>query len=320
MQRYWHWIGATIGVAIGVAEVAVLSLAGVRMTRGGADVDLPVAGLFELSFGVVGYLVGRLMQTRATLRADAATIRRQLEEIERTRALALHHERMAALGRLAAGIAHEVRNPLGVIRSCASMIQEAMTSDADAARACQFIQEESIRLDGFIATLLTFAKPTTLRVRPCDLQAVVVRALELSTESARRTGAGVTHAIEDPVAFTADPDLVVQVVLGLVVNALEAAGAGGRVAVSAHADDVHVAVRVADDGPGLSAEARARLFEPFFTTKSGGTGLGLSVAAQVVTAHGGTLRHEDRGGLGPDGRGACFVVSLPRHSIGETAA
>lgn len=311
MQRHWHWIGAAFGILAGVIEVGLLAGWGVRMTVQGRDVAWPVAALFELSFGVVGYLMGRLMQTRAALRADANTIRAQLAEIERSRAVALHHERMATLGRLAAGIAHEVRNPLGVTRASASMIHESVGGDADTARACRFIQEETDRLDGFIATLLTFAKPTHLHVRACHLENVVSRALELSSETARRTGAIVTPDLRSTPTFDADPDLVTQVVLGLIVNALEAVGPGGRVAVTAETEAAGVTVRVADNGPGVTANARTQLFEPFFTTKTSGTGLGLSVAAQVVAAHGGTIQLVDNAGLGPDGRGACFALTLP---------
>jgi len=316
--KYWHWLGALVGFAVGVVEVGLIAAAGVRMTFRGNDVALPVAGLFELSFCIMGYLVGRLMQTRATLLDDAETIRGQLMEIERTKAVAVHQERMAAIGRLAAGIAHEVRNPLGVIRSSASMIHDAVEHDGDARRACQFIQEETDRLDGFIATLLTFAKPTTLRRRSCQLDDVVAKAIELSAEAARRTGAFVIPTATASSAIHADPDLVTQVILGLVVNALESVGSGGRVAVGTHVADSHVTVRVVDDGPGVSRAAQSHLFEPFFTTKASGTGLGLSVAAQVVAAHGGTLRHEDHSGLGPDGRGACFVLSLPRENLAES--
>lgn len=320
MRPYWHWIGAGLGVAVGVAEVALLSSAGVRMTVNGRDVALPVAGLFELSFGVVGFLVGRLLQQRATLRADAATIRQQLDEIERTRAVAMHHERLAAIGRLAAGIAHEVRNPLGVIRSSASMIRDTVSADADATRACRFIEEETDRLDGFIATLLAFSKPTSLRRQSCDLGDLVRRAINLSAATAQRSGASVQTQVEAAATFAADPDLVTQVVLGLVVNAIEAVGTGGVVRIWSQSDAEHVRVRVADNGPGVTPETEARLFEPFFTTKPSGTGLGLSMAAQVVSAHGGTLGYERHQGLGPAGAGACFVLSLPRHTPKESLA
>lgn len=319
MQRYWHWIGALIGVSVGFSEVWFLSGMGVRMTMNGREMSAFVSALFELSFAVVGYLVGRLMQTRATLRADAATIRAQLTEIERTKALVVHHERMAVIGRLAAGIAHEVRNPLGVIRASASMLRENASSDGDAARACRFIQEETDRLDAFIATLLTFAKPTDLRIRPCRPGDVVARAVDLSTEAARRGGASVTCRTGDTRPFEADPDLVTQVLLNLLVNAVEAAGRGGHVLVATEPGPSGVVFRVADDGPGVSPDAETRLFEPFFTTKATGTGLGLSMAAHVVAAHGGALEHVHGAGLGPNGRGACFTLTLPGLAAARSA-
>lgn len=312
MQRHWHWLGALIGLALGMLETGLLAAAGVSMTFRGRDVALPVAAVFEVSYAAIGYLMGRLLQTRAALATDATTIRAQLVEIERSRAVALHHERMAGIGRLAAGIAHEVRNPLGVIRSSTSMIAGAVTHDSDATRACQFILDETDRLDGFIATLLAFAKPTTLRRRACTLSDVVTRAVDLSAQAARRTGATLTPPATTEASFLADRDLVTQVILGLLVNALEAVGPGGTVSIATAADETSVTVRVIDDGPGVADVARLQLFEPFFTTKPDGTGLGLSVAAEVVAAHGGTLDYEDQRGLGPDRRGACFVLSLPR--------
>ncbi len=310
--RRLDWIGAAAGLALGLADTWLLTLVGVEMRLGGRDAFALVALTFASSCILLGWLSGRLAMARARLRADAETIRRQQTALVASERAAFENEKLAAIGRLAAGIAHEVRNPLGVIRSSAAMVRGHFPPADDAHRACGFILDEIDRLDGLIASLLAFARPTTLRVRPAALHEVVARATALADETLRRRDATLAAAIAAPDAqLTVDPDLIAQVLLGLVTNAAEAVAPGGHVELRARVEPSAVVLAVADDGPGVPEADRTRLFEPFYTTKASGTGLGLAMAERIARAHGGELRVVPGAGAGAGGRGACFELVLP---------
>jgi two-component system sensor histidine kinase HydH len=310
--RRFDWIGAAAGLALGVTDTWLLTLTGVEMSLGGRDAFALVAATFASSCILLGWLAGRLAMARARLRADAETIRRQQAALVASERAAFENEKLAAIGRLAAGIAHEVRNPLGVIRSSAAMVRDHFPPADDAHRACGFILDEIDRLDGLIASLLAFARPTTLRMRPAALQDVVARATALADETLRRRDAKLAAAIAAPDAeLTVDPDLIAQVLLGLVTNAAEAVAPGGHVELRARVEPSAVVLAVADDGPGVPEADRTRVFEPFYTTKASGTGLGLAMAERIARAHGGELRVVPGAGAGPGGRGACFELVLP---------
>jgi two-component system sensor histidine kinase HydH len=319
--RRLDWIGAAAGLALGLFDTWLLTWFGVEMRVGGRDASALVALTFATNLTVLGWLAGRLAMARARLRADAETIRRQGEALAVSERAAFENEKLAAIGRLAAGIAHEVRNPLGVIRSSAAMVRDHFAPADDAHRACGFILDEIDRLDGLIASLLAFARPTTLRVRSAAVQDVVVRATALADEALKKRDAKLAAQIAAPGAELAvDPDLIAQVLLGLVTNAAEAIAPGGRVELRARVEPAAVVLAVADDGPGVPEADRTRVFEPFYTTKASGTGLGLAMAERIARAHGGELRVVQGAGAGPGGRGACFELVLPRSASAQAAA
>ena len=314
-------LGAAAGVLLGLTDTWLLTLSGVEMRIGGQDATLLVALTFASSCTLLGFLAGRLAMARARLREDAATIRRQQQALDQSQRSAFENEKLAAIGRLAAGIAHEVRNPLGVIRASAAMVREHFREGEDSHRACGFILDEIDRLDGLIASLLAFARPTQLRVRPAAVEEVVARATALADELVRRREARLEARLSAPDAELAvDPDLIAQVLLGLVTNAAEAVPRGGRVELRARCEPDQVVLAVADDGPGVPDADRARVFEPFFTTKAGGTGLGLAMAERIVRAHGGSLRVVPDAGADPSNAGTCFELTLPRAAAVGVAA
>jgi len=312
-RRRWGLIGLLAGVIMGLGDMALFAFLGVEMRIGGRDVVLGVIGLFIATYGVLGWVMGRLIEARKRAAADARTITAQLHALAASQHALLQSEKLAAIGRLAAGVAHEVRNPLGVIRASASMLEEGQGLDADARRACSFIREEIDRLNGLITSLLAFARPTEPRLSPVALDAVIERALRLAApEVDRRAIALVRETPPALPAVRADADLLAQVLLGLLVNATEAVAEHGRIIVRANAESAAVIVEVADDGPGVAAGNAEQVFEPFFTTKASGTGLGLAMALRIAHAHGGTLELAPGRGAGASGTGACFRLRLPR--------
>jgi two-component system sensor histidine kinase HydH len=306
------WIGAAIGALSGLLDVALMLQVGVEMHVGGVDARVGVLVFLAANYAVLGYAIGRVVQSRARARRDAETIERQLRELERTQRELVHQEKLAAIGRVAAGVAHEVRNPLGVIRASAAMVQEGFQPAEDAWRACDFICREIDRLNGLITALLSFSRPAELRRHTVSIDAVIERALALASDELRQRRIALEREPSANVPpLRADPDLVSQVIYDLLCNASEALGEGGRIAVRTARTREGVCIEIADSGAGVAPELASQLFEPFFTTKATGTGLGLPMAERIAQAHGGTLAFVPGRGLGPGGRGACFRLQLP---------
>jgi len=314
------WWGALVGACFGVVDTWLLARWGVEMTFGGRSGAPLVSAYLSLNFAVLGYAIGHLALARARARADADTIRSQAVDLAETRQRAAQNEKLAAIGRLAAGVAHEVRNPLGVIRASASMIRESAADDDENARACRFIVEEIDRLDGLITALLNFSRPVVTRARDVEVGPIVARALTLA---GRVVGDTPAELVQDPpgadLRAVVDSDLLSQVVLDLVTNAAEALEQPGRIVVRTAERDGRLRIDVADDGPGIAADEAARVFEPFYTTKASGTGLGLAMAARIAEAHAGRLTVVDGAGAGRGGRGACFRLELPLRPDGALA-
>ena len=303
-----RWWGAAAGLALAFVDTASMALLGVRFEMNGHDVSPLVAAFFGSSLASFGFLVGYVVEGRRRDRETAAVIRAQTDAIAATRARLVQSEKLAALGQLAAAVAHEVRSPLAVIRSAAQGLAETTSGDdEDARRAFAFITAEVDRLGNVVNALLAFARPLQVSARPVDVHDLFDRALLLARDDLDGKGLRLRREeARDLPAVRADGDLICQVLLGLLANAADAAPRGGEVALAATTADGTVELAVADSGPGVPPELRARIFEPFFTTRTHGTGLGLAVARQIVEAHGGRIDVGDR-----TGGGARFTVRLP---------
>ena len=226
-------------------------------------------------------------------------------------------ERLAAVGELVAGVAHEVNNPLSTISAFAQLLLREKALGPEQLESVEIIRSETVRASQVLKDLLTFARRSEREQQALDLNDVVERSIRLRTYE--MSSKGITWELElgaSLPAVTGDARQLQQVVINLVTNAIQAmstdtrgaapAGAeGGRLRVGTHSEGGQVILEVSDTGPGVAANARARIFEPFFTTKKEGTGLGLSVSYGIITAHGGTIA------LIPSTRGATFRVSLP---------
>ncbi len=221
-------------------------------------------------------------------------------------------EKMAAIGELAAGIAHEIRNPLGIITGSVETLQKHEDPKIKA-EMMEYIIEESKRIDGLINTFLDFSKPKEPKMAECNLLEILEKTLILISPQAH------THHVEiqknfpqKPIWVKADADQVRQALMNLCINALEAMPQGGvlRISVGENRGD-KVMVSFSDSGRGVPKEIRTRIFEPFFTTKEGGTGLGLFIAHRIITQHGGeiVLVEEEKSG-------STFMVSLPLEAEG----
>lgn len=234
---------------------------------------------------------------------------------KRMEAALLAAERLQSTAQMAAGIAHEIRNPLASVRACAQELARSLKPEgADDARMLEVMVRESDHVNRIVSGVIDFAKPVRLHERPFEMDALVAETVEMAKLRFADTGAPFRIETDIPPAMPCrgDPDLLRQAFMNLTHNAFQAMEFGGgtlKIRASAGkgpAGEPGVTVSFADTGSGIRPEDVASLFTPFFTTKAGGTGLGLAVSQKIMQAHGGAIRVESA-----VGKGTCMTVWLP---------
>ena len=248
----------------------------------------------------------------------AETLAETNRRLEQAQAEARRSERLAALGQLSAGLAHEIRNPLAVIRGSAEMLtQKLQDANPLASELASYVLSETNRLSALVTRFLDFARPLQPEVEPREITAVLDRALNSVAAIRKDEPVRVERHYEekDLPLVPLDESLCEQAFVNLIQNAYDAMGSSGgtlrvTVAKANTANREGVEVRIEDTGPGIPPELREQIFNPFVTTKKTGVGLGLSIVSKIVDGHHGSIRIES--GLdGSTERGACFVIFLP---------
>ena len=241
-------------------------------------------------------------QERVVLFRDVTEIRQLKSEIARS-------QRLASLGSLAAGVAHEIRNPLSSIKGFATYFKERYRDNPEDGRTADIMVQEVDRLNRVIGQLLDYARPMTMNRQPTPVQMVVRHALRMIESEAREKGVSVSADLPEDVApLHIDPDRIKQVLLNLFLNALGAMQTGGMLSVIlSEQPDRLVRLEVRDTGTGIDAKDIERIFDPYFTTKPSGTGLGLAIVQKIVEAHSGTVH-----AASVPGRGTTVSLLLPR--------
>jgi len=256
---------------------------------------------------VVGFLVYQQARAKREEMGRSEEANRNLRKAE----VSLRRsERLAALGQLTAGLAHELRNPLGTIKASAELMTKAETQHNPAlmAEMAGYISSEVDRTNNLVSRFLNFARPLEMHPARADAAAIADLALQRVRELAETRGVRLereTAAAELP--FTADTDLLLVAMQNLIQNAVQASTSGQTVRVGAEQNDGLVVLRVRDEGAGIAPEQMESIFNPFFTTKPGGVGLGLALVAKIADEHGGRI-----GVQSEPGRGATFELILPR--------
>lgn len=231
--------------------------------------------------------------------------RQEIEELHKGEMARAEH--LATLGELAAGLAHEIRNPLAGIAGVVDIMGKELPANSPSRAVIGEVHREILHIQAILNDLLSYARPRPPNFHPANLNTTVEQAVVLSRQQVRTKPIQVrfeANASLPPVEH--DPALIQQVILNLVLNGIQAISGGGEVRVVVIQDHDTAIVQVSDTGRGISAEALPRIFKPFFTTRSEGTGLGLSLANSIVQSHGG---HIDV--TSAIGRGSQFKVFLP---------
>ena len=280
----------------------------------GSPADLPLLGDSGVGLDQAALAFERtaaaLAEERSRLAAKVAELTAANAALAQARASLVRSEKLATVGRLAAGVAHEIGNPLGAVSGYAELARARLPSDGDpqVSDALDRVAAAAERIDRIVRDLLDFARPTPLQVLPVSIGNAVDAAVRLAAVQSRFKEVEVVLDLPaDLPPVLADERHLSQVILNLLLNAGDAMQGKGRVAVSARRRTDEVELAVSDTGPGISAEDLPRIFDPFFTPKEPGqgSGLGLSICHSIVESMGGAIDASS-----PPGGGAAFVVRL----------
>ncbi len=266
---------------------------------------LVAAGMMAFLFVMLTLIVRRGEQILVERAGQQKRLEEQLQQ----------SEKLASLGQMVATIAHEIRNPLGIIRSSAEMlVKKANPDPARITKLSGVIVEEASRLSIILTDFLDFARPRVPRTQAIDVRNVIARVRNnLDQAIQERNITWVENTLNGGYSMVSgDADLLYQAFLNVAMNAFEALDQDGTLSVTVEPEQTMVRIGFTDSGPGIKEENLGKIFTPFFTTHQMGTGLGLSVVHNIVTAHGGELSVESS-----EGQGATFNVFLPKAELSE---
>lgn len=285
-------IWALLWAMLGVLFVTLLT--GLWISSRLADrIASPIVALtaFTRSFRQ-GQTLLPIMPSGATSEVDELhrAYTEMIQALEQSREQIVRAGKLAVVGEMAAIMAHEVRTPMGILRSSAQLLQRQADLDERQRELIGFIFSETERLNRLVTLLLECARPNPPHFMSHDLLEIVDNVISLLESRVERAGVTLSRQSDSgEVMLRCDREQMMQVFLNLILNALSFVGEGGRIRVSTHRDEDALWVSVADDGPGVPVELRQRIFDPFFSRREGGIGLGLTIVQQIVQAHGGTL-------------------------------
>jgi two-component system, NtrC family, sensor histidine kinase HydH len=252
---------------------------------------------------IIGLLSFRERRQREKLEATSRELSDAYARLQTTFEQLRRADRLAALGELSAGVAHEIRNPLSSVKGSVEILEPEFPADHPKREFIEIIKEETERLNKIVSEFLKFARPPEPSVEPASINAILEATLTLIQNETEKAGIRVRADLDpDLPPLTVDPNQIRQVFLNVLFNAIQAMPAGGRLEVCTRSRPSagSVRVEVTDTGCGADPSMLERMFDPFFSTKAEGTGLGLSISHQLVEKHGGRIsahRNDETGGL-----------------------
>lgn len=306
----------TVILAVGLlALVSSLILARIGARRVAMPISDLATKLSEFSQGSLSRVVeiqgpDEIREAATAFNDMAANVERTERERDQAKTQMLQKAKLACIGQLAAGICHEIHNPLHNILALTKLMNRHHSKeDKELLEDIASVHEEAERASRIVRTLLDFSREAPLEYRQFELGPWLAETLSLVATEAKRRGVELTHELEEGYLLEADPNLLQQALINLLLNGLQASDPGGKIRVTATLKDTNLVIEVHDQGSGIEPEIQDRIFDPFFTTKtaSKGSGLGLSISLGIVTQHRGELSIHNR-----PGGGARAVMVLPR--------
>jgi len=265
--------------------------------------------LFHALALIIGFLSQKDRKHRQKLEKTSQELSEAYKKLQNTFEQLKKADRLAALGRLSSGIAHEIRNPLGSIKGSFEILEGEIPADSKKYEFVKIIREEILRLNVIVESFLKFARPPKPSLLPTSLNELIDSILILTNKQAQEYSIDVRKRLDpDLPLIPMDPNQIRQVIMNIVLNGIESMPDGGTLEIKSKKgrDDQSVLIEISDTGIGISKEELDRIFDPFFTTKTQGTGLGLAISYQLVQNHKGTIK-ADRN----ENAGLTFSVKLP---------
>ncbi len=310
----WYGLRGGLGVALGVS---VLYAPHVVFQWGHHPATELEQYLEIILYNVIGGLTGllaererrqkdRYQQTARTLEESYSQLRTQADQILEIEEQLRRADRLSALGELSAGMAHEIRNPLGSIRGTAEILRDGMAAGDPRSEFAAILIQEVDRLNRVVQDFLEFARPAESGRSAVDLNALLQELIVLTRQPARSGGVKVEFTAGEIPLVKADREQLRQAFLNLILNAFQAMPAGGVLNLATNRSDDRVRLRFRDSGVGIPADHLERIFNPFFTTRSEGTGLGLAIVHRIIQGHGGRIEVASE-----PGRGTTFTLLFP---------
>jgi two-component system sensor histidine kinase HydH len=218
-----------------------------------------------------------------------------------------HAERLSSMGEMAAAISHEIRNPLGIIRSSAELLKKKAAKVDPANTIPDIIVEESTRLNSIITDFINYAKPRSPNIVPCRVEEVIEKNITFLEAQIKKQGYIIEKKYQNSLPeIMADSAMLYQSFLNILINAMQSMPGGGRILVEISSNDHILTVNFDDEGQGIPPENLEKIWDPFFTTKDMGTGLGLGIVKNIIESHGGSIQIVNR-----PVRGARVMIELP---------
>jgi two-component system, NtrC family, sensor histidine kinase HydH len=268
--------------------------------------------LAKLTLFVRSFRQERLAETPKTgppeVQELAIAFENMMQDLAKTQANLTRAAKLAVVGEMAAAMSHEVRTPLGILRSSADLLLREPKLSKDGKEVLGFIISETERLNRLVSTLIDSARPRLPQFVAVDLAGLITKITDMLRGQAEPKNIAINLELSESLIAEIDHDQITQVMMNIVLNAIQILPKGGQILIRLHQQQDAAIIEVADNGPGINEANQAHIFEPFFTQRAGGVGLGLAVVRQIVQAHGGDIRYSSS-----QFGGAQFTISLPIH-------